>query len=68
MLDFLRVNLIDILGIPTTFLTIPTSIFIDIIIIEGAYHVLENITIDIIVAASKNNINTPKGLPPFSTL
>ena len=68
MLDFLRVNLIDILGIPTTFLTIPTSIFIDIIIIEGAHHVLENITIDIIFATSKNKIKTHKSLPLFQQI
>ena len=68
MLDFLRVNLIDILGIPTTFLTIPTSIFIDIIIIESAHHTLENITIDIVIATSKNKINTSKSLLLFQQI
>ena len=68
MLDFLRVNLIDILGMSTTFLTIPTILFIDIIIIKGAYYLLENVTIDIIFATSKNKIKTHKSLPLFQQI
>ena len=68
MLDFLRVNLIDILGMTTTLLTIPTVLFIDIIIIKGAYYLLENVTIDIIFATSKNKIKTHKSLPLFQQI
>ena len=57
ILDFLHVNLIDILGISTTFLAIPTFIFIGIINIVHSVHPLANIAIDILGDRSENKIN-----------
>ena len=48
--------MIDILGIPMTFLAIRTRTFIAIIIIEFLSHKLENIAIDIAEATSENKI------------